>query len=207
LYQSLDHQGALIAVPGFFLTLIGVLLASLGGRDQQLMARLAGHFPGSLPLLAVGWFSVAVSTGLAVYAAVLVAPLMPGAAKWMMVGLALLFAAIELAWQATRRRRSAGRAPPLQEPTRSFFATLMVLVAGQIADAARFMVFALALAMAAPGLVMLGGVLAGGAAISMGWTLAPAELARLAPAWLQGSVAVVLMLAGLTVGLRALGLI
>ena len=191
-------------MPGFFLTLLAVLLAGAGGRDQWLVARLAGRFSGSWPLLLVAWLAVVLSTLMAVWAAVLVAPLMPARAKALMVILALVFAAAEILW----RQRNGGRPQSrLREPTRSFFAALIVLVMGQIVDAPRFLVFALAMATGAPALAALGGVLAGGVTMSVAWGLGESALAHSTVAWLQRGVAGVFLLTALVIVLAAYGLI
>ena len=62
-------------MPGFFLALVTTLLASMGGRDQLLVAQLGGKFGGSVPLLAAGWASAILTAFLAVFAGTLLVPL------------------------------------------------------------------------------------------------------------------------------------
>ena len=169
-----------------------------------MVARLAGRFAGSRPLLLAAWLSVLFSTLLATWAAGVVAPMIPARAKVLMVVLALVFAAGEIAW---RRRPERALPAPLQEPTRSFSATFIVLAMGQIADAPRFLVFALAMATGAPELAALGGVLAGGVALTLAWAFGESALARPLITRLQWVAASVFLLAAIITGLSEYGLL
>ena len=79
-------------------------------------------------------------------------------------------AALELLF--VRPRRSA------DEPTNSLGAFAVVLLAQQLTDAARLLVFALAAASALPQLAALGGAVGGGLSLLGGW-LAGQDLRRL----------------------------
>lgn len=187
-------------MPGFFLTLIAALLASLGARDQLLVAQLAGRFGGSLPLLAAGWLAAICTAALAAFAGTEIALRLPGDGKTMLVAIALIVAAGEMAWRRTRK-------PAPQEPTRSFVATFIVLVVRQIGDAARFLVFALAIVTGEPVLAAAGGALGSGAALSFGWATGEELVGRPVFRTLRLVVAGLLLLAGVATGLVARGLL
>lgn len=187
-------------MPGFFLTLVAALMASLGGRDQMLVAQLSGRFGGSLPLLAAGWFAAMLTCGLAAFVGIELAPLLPGDGKRMLVALALVLAGIEMVWRWARR-------PPPREPTRSFFATAIVLVSRQVGDAPRFLVFALAIATVSPELAAAGGVVGSGVALTLGWAMGEQLIGHRAFRALRLVVAGILLLVGIVTGLTARGLI
>ncbi len=143
----------------FLLALATVFAVSLGGRDQLLVARLAERLGRGGGLLAVGALAAIVSAMAMALAGLVLALTLPGPAADMLVAFGLLFAALELAWQRVDRLP--------QEPTRSLFATFVVLLSRQIGDAARFCVFAFA-AGGSAWLAGAGGALGGIAAIALG---------------------------------------
>ena len=59
----------------------------------------------------------------------------------------------------------------MEEPTASLGALAIVVLAHQITDASRFLIFALAVAFAAPLAAGLGGALAGAASLGLAWVL------------------------------------
>ena len=65
-----------------------------------------------------------------------------------------------------------------REPTRSLFAAGLVLLAHQAADAARFLVLAIALATFAPIPAAVGGALGSAGALAFGWLASGAMLER-----------------------------
>jgi hypothetical protein len=143
---------------GFFLALMACLAVLLPGRECVRVAQLAARLGAGAGLLAALAISAVVSCALAAWAGTLLAPAMPGPARQMLVAFALLLAAVELAWRA---------APPAPaEPTRSAGAMLVVLLASQLTDGARFLVFALAVATGEAVTVALGGALASVAALT-----------------------------------------
>lgn len=165
-------------MPGFFLALVATMLASLGGRDQIVMGQLARSFEKAVPLLAPAWLASLASALLAGAAGAWLAPMMPPGGKAMLVAAALVMGGVELAW---RSRRSARARTAPAEPTRSTVAIFTVLFAHQLGDAARFLVFALAVASAEPALVIAGGALGGGASLTaawLGWDIAAQPAAR-----------------------------
>ena len=142
-------------MPTFFLAWAAVAICSLGSREQLLLARLVELRGGAVGLVAIALPAAALSAALMAWAGATVSALLPDAAKTMLVAFALLAAAVELAWPV--------REKTLREPTQSLFALLVVLVARQIADAARFLVFALAVASGMALLAAIGGALGGAA--------------------------------------------
>lgn len=148
---------------GMLFSLIAVLLASLGARDQATMAGLAEE-RGSGGLLATAIAVCVVSAAVAAIAAVAIAPMLTPKARMIFVAMALALAGLE-------SLVFSPRAKP-EEPTRSLGAFAIVLFAHQLTDAARFLVFALAVATAAPIPAAVGGAAGGAAAMTGAW-LAP----------------------------------
>jgi Ca2+/H+ antiporter, TMEM165/GDT1 family len=181
----------------FLLALTAVLLVSLGGRDQLLVARLTQRNGRGAGLLAVGALASTISAAAMAAAGLALALVLPEPAADMLVAFGLVFAAAELAWP---------RAPKLpDEPTRSLFAALVVLLARQLSDAARFLVFAAA-AGGSAWLAGLGGSLGGAAALAIGAT-AGDDLARWPLRSIRLGLAAALAVAGTVAGLAARGLI
>ncbi len=178
----------------FLFGFAGVLLLSLGARDQILMARLAGRTgPG---VLVAGWLAALASAAIMAWAGAAVADRLAGPAKPMLVAFALGAAAFELAWP--NRERTP------REPTHSIFAALVVLLARQMTDAGRFLVFALAAATALPWLVAAGGALGGGLALGAGY-LVGADLEKAPLRTIRRVLAGIVLLAAIVIGLTARG--
>lgn len=179
-------------MPTFFLAWVAVAVCSLGARDQLLLARLAESRGGAFGLLAIALPAAALSATVMAWAGATVSALLPDAAKTMLVAFALLAAAVELAWPVRQK--------VLLEPTRSLFALLIVLVARQIGDGARFLVFAFAVASGTPFLAAIGGALGGAASALLSVTAAddlprwPLRPIRVALAVVVGTVAIYLAL-------------
>ncbi|ANY21285.1 hypothetical protein A6F68_02795 [Tsuneonella dongtanensis] len=161
----------------FLLALTAVFAVSLGGRDQLLMARLSDRVGKGGGLLVVGALAATVSAMAMAAAGLALTIALPGPAADMLVAIALLFAAFELAWQRPARLP--------EEPTRSLFASFIVLLARQLGDAARFCVFAFA-AGGSAWIAGAGGAVGGTAALALGialgseldrWPLRPIRLA------------------------------
>ncbi|MFA9200550.1 MAG: hypothetical protein ACEQR8_05085 [Cypionkella sp.] len=181
----------------FLLALAAVFAVSLGGRDQLLAARLAQRLGKGGGLLAVGALASTGSALAMAAAGLAMALVLPGAAADMLVAIALLVASIELAWH--RRPRLP------DEPTRSLFATFLVLLARQLGDAARFCVFAFA-AGGSAWLAGIGGALGGTAALALAVALA-GELEAWPLRAIRLALAAVLLVAAVTVGLAARGIV
>ena len=184
---------------GFFLALVACLAVELPGRDGVRVAQLAARLGPGAGLLAAIWASAMATSVIAVFAATLIGPAMPGPARQMLLAFALALGALELAL------RRAPRAP--EEPTRSTGAMLLVLLAAQLTDGARLLLLALAIATKAPLAVAAGGALASGAVLTLA-ALAGAQW----PAFLRQrpcrlAVAGVLLAFGIITGLDARGLL
>ena len=181
----------------FLFAFAAVALVSIGGRDQMLAARLAERLGRGVGPIVAGAAASAASAFLMAVAGLSLALVLPGAAADMLVAIALLIAAAELAF------RSPARLP--EEPTRSLFAIFLVLFARQAGDAARFLVFAFA-AGGSAWLAGAGGALGGAAALGIGWA-AGGELERAPLRALRLSLAGCIGVAAVVLGLQARGII
>ncbi len=179
----------------FLFTLLLVFAVSLGGRDQLVVARLSDALAQSWPLLVVGGLVSLVSAGVMTFAGATLADILPPRAADMLVAFALAIAAFELFWPV--------RVKPLDEPTRSLGAAGIVLLARQIGDAARFVIFAFAAEATYPVVTVIGGALGGVAALALGWMMG-AELERKIPLRVvRLAFGVCLIVAALIIGLNA----
>ena len=186
-------------MPSFLFAFVAVALCSLGARDQLLVAQLAEARSKAGGLLAVALPVAALSAAFMGWAGAFVADLLPDAAAAMLVAFALLAAAFELAWP------NRERAP--REPTHSLFALGIVLLARQLSDAARFLVFAFAAATGVPLLAALGGALGGMAALVLAIVLKGELLAKWPLRPLRLALSALVGLAGVIIGLSARGLL
>lgn len=184
-------------MPWFLFAFLAVALVSTGGRDQMLVARLAERLGQGAGLLAAGVAASAASAALMAAAGLSLALVLPGAAADMLVAIALLFAAFELV------RRPNPKLP--EEPTRSLFATFVVLLARQVGDAARFLVFAFA-AGGSAWLAGAGGALGGAAALALAWAVGP-ELQRAPLRSIRLMLAACVAAAAIVTALQARGII
>ncbi|WP_435416911.1 hypothetical protein WAB17_08410 [Parerythrobacter aurantius] len=173
-----------------------VLLVSLGARDQLLMAQLSGRTgPG---VLVAGLLAALASSCLMAWAGTVVAAQLFPEAGRMLIAIALAVAAVELAWPI--------RSQPLREPTHSVFAAFLVLLARQIGDAGRFIVFAVSAWTALPWLAAAGGALGGAGALAIGWAMGPALGQTLPLRAIRRVLSAVLFLAALAIGLDVRGM-
>ena len=181
----------------FLFAFAAVFAVSLGGRDQLLAARLAERLGKGGGLLVVGVLASTLSAFAMAVAGLALALALPGPAADMLVAIGLLLAAAELAWPRS------GRLP--EEPTRSLFATFVVLLARQIGDGARFLVFAFA-AGGSAWLAGAGGAVGGSVAIALG-VAASSELPGWPLRWLRAGLSAALAITGLFIGLKVRGII
>lgn len=186
-------------MPSLFLALLASALAAFGTRQARLVAQLSARLGGSPGLLAACWLTAAATSALAAWGGGLVEPVLTGPGKTMFVAAALAMAAIELAWPMRRK--------PPAEPTRSLGAIALVLAAGQAADAARFLVLALAVATGNAMLAGVGGALGSGAVLTLAWTLGAEWEARLPLAAIRLGLGGVFLIAALVVAMSARGII
>ncbi len=154
----------------FLLSLVMVFAIALAGRDAAVMAALAERLGRAPLLLAAGMACAGLSAALMAWLGSTFAALLPYRAAQMMVAFALGFAALELALPV--------KSMPPAEPTRSLGAIALVLLARQLGDAARFVVFAFAALAHLPWVSGLGGALAGAGALWLAWSLGATGLAR-----------------------------
>ena len=171
----------------------------LGGATARTTARMAQALGASAGLLGACWMAAIATSALAAWAGTWLAPQMAPAGKAMFVALALALAAVELLF--TRDR------PAPTEPTRSLGAIALVLLAGQVTDAARFFVLALALATAVPAFVAVGGALGSGAVLTAAWAMAGDWDTRLPRRAIRRAAGGLLGLAAIVVALSARGVI
>lgn len=141
----------------FLLALLAALVAGLGARDQMVVVQLAARRGRGLGLLITVMAVALLSAVVAGWLGGQVAPQLLPRARTYMVAMALGLAALELV--VLRPGRQAA------EPTESLGALAVVLLAHQVTDGARLLVFAIAAASAVPVLAILGG--AAGCGLSM----------------------------------------
>jgi putative Ca2+/H+ antiporter (TMEM165/GDT1 family) len=180
---------------GFLLALVLVFVLALGGRDQVLVARWAEALGNGLPLLLTAIACAVLSAAAMACVGAEFAALLPRRAAEMLVAFALGFAALELAMPV--------KAKTPREPTRSLGAIAIVLLARQIGDGARFVVFALAAWASLPLAAGFGGALGGAAAVALGWSVGAAGLARWPLRAVRLVLAAGLLVAALFIGLNA----
>jgi hypothetical protein len=186
-------------MPSLFLALIASALATLGTRQARLMAQLSARLGGGAGLLSVGWLSSIATSVLAAWAGIAIAGQMPPAGKMMFVAVALALAGLELVWPMRK-------APP-SEPTRSLGAIAIVLFAGQITDAARFLILAIGVATANWPLAGAGGALGSAAVLTVAWTLGTGWETRVPLRAVRLVLAALFIVAAAYVGMTARGII
>jgi len=157
-------------VSGFLFSLLAALVASLGARDQLLVARLTAANGARPFLLVTAVLTAALTCALAAWAGARLLGEIAPALRGTVAALGLIAAGGEMLLLGPGR--------PPAEPTRSLAAAAIVLLAHQVTDAARLLVFGLAVALAAPVPAGIGGAVGSAAALALGW-LAPRWPARL----------------------------
>lgn len=180
---------------GFLLSLLLVAALATGGRDQWLGALWSDALGRSLPLLCVAVLSAGLGAAAMAWVGAGFAALLPPRAGQMLVAFALGLAAIELALPV--------RVKPPQEPTRSLPALLVVLLARQLGDGARFGIAALAAWTSAPLTAGLGGALRGAAAAALGWSVGAGTLTQWPLRTVRRILAAGLLVAALFIGIDA----
>jgi putative Ca2+/H+ antiporter (TMEM165/GDT1 family) len=179
----------------FYFAFLAVLLAGLGARDQATVAALSQR-QGARPGVLLTGIAVSIATAtFAAWAGSFAVPLLGAKARLVMVAIALLLAALESLWPFATRR--------MEEPTASLGALAIVVLAHQLTDAARFLIFALAVATDAPLAAGIGGAAGGAVSLAAAWMLPElfaAPRIRLARRVVGG----VLLLLALVVAFRAL---
>jgi hypothetical protein len=147
-------------VTAAFLAFLAALLSGVGARDQMLLGGLAARRPVPPMLLAVALSTTVLAAVVAAKTAQVLSPMLIPDARVMFAGLAALLAGAECL--VIRPRRTP------EEPTRSVFAAAIVLLAHQLTDGARFLIFAIAVATAVPTGAALGGAAGGVGTVLIG---------------------------------------
>lgn len=153
---------------GFLLALIAIFVAGFGGRDQVLVAEFAERQGQRPALLLVALTSAVLAACAAIWLAGAFVPQMTPPVRRMLAVLALGLAALEMLLI------KPGRTP--KEPTQSLGAFGIVLLAQQLMDAPRFLLFAISVASTLPGAAGLGGAVGGAAVVALGWAAGQALL-------------------------------
>lgn len=182
---------------GFFFAFLAVALASIGARDQITLARLVNRNGPNTALLVLACLCACAASAFAAWAGSTIAPGMTPNARSFLAALALGWAGAE------SLLLTPGRKP--EEPTRSLGAASVVLLAHQLTDAARFLIFALAVAFNAPPAAGLGGATASVAMLATAFAL-PEYCEWQTLRWPRRAVGMVLVAAALWLGLGAMGM-
>ena len=177
----------------FLLTLILTFAIAFGGRDQMIIAQFSDATGRPVELLVLGMACAAATGTVMALAGWQIAALLPDRAANMLVAIALVIAAFELAWPVRLRA--------MKEPTRSYVAIATVLVFRQLLDAARFLIFAFAAQAIYPAVTIIGGALGGMAAIALGWVTGQRRLDAFPLYYLRVAMAACSIVAGLFIGL------
>lgn len=179
----------------FLLSLVLVFAIAAGGRDSHVMAGLSDGLGRAPLLLATGIGCALASAALMAWLGATFAAMLPYTAAQMLVAFALCLAALELVLPLRIKQPA--------EPTRSLGAIALVLLARQIGDAARFIIFALAALAHFPAFSALGGGIAGAGALALAWSQGADGMARLRPSLWRRVLAVCLFVAAILLGVNA----
>lgn len=175
-------------MPAFYLTFLAVLLAGFGARDQVTIAALSKRQGGRPGILVVALLSALATAVFAAFAAHWMLGELPPPARTIFAAIALGMAGGESLLLAPRRE--------FREPTHSLGALLIVLLAHQVTDAARFIVFGMGVGMGAPLASGAAGLLGGAVLVCLAWAM-PAWLGQPLQRWIRRlSGAVLLCVAG-----------
>lgn len=183
-------------MPAFYLSFLAVLLAGLGGRDQVLIMALTqaqGRRPG---VLIVALASCVLTALFAAWVSTVLLTQLPPPAR-------AVFAAIALGLAGAESLVLAARPAP-REPTHSLGALLLVLVASQVTDAPRFLVFGMSVAMAAPVPAGLAGIVGGAGLCILAWAF-PQALQKGRVHWVRRGMGAILLLAAFWVLVQEFG--
>ncbi|WP_404482415.1 hypothetical protein [Novosphingobium sp. BL-52-GroH] len=185
-------------MPAFYLTLIAVLLAGIGARDQVTIAGLALRQGRRPAVLVVAIVTAALTALFAAYAARFMLEQLPPPARTIFAAIALGMAGLESMVLAPRRDP--------REPTNSLGALALVLLAAQVTDAARFVVFGMGVGLAGPWAAGAAGVLGGGILVTFAWAR-PELLGTPAARWTRRLVGALLLLVAITMFLSKSGIL
>lgn len=186
-------------MPALLLAFIATTIAALGNKDQMIVGDMSDKLGRSSALLAAAWACSALTAVLMSWSGSMLAAIMPSNGKLMLIAFALGISAFELAWPV--------RYKPMKEPTRSLGAVFIVLIARQIGDAPRFLIFALAVGMGAPTMAAIGGAIGGGLALTLAWLLGRHEMMGWPLRKIRLSLALIIGMAAIYTGLSARAII
>lgn len=179
-----------------YLTLMAVLFSGFGARDQvRIAARSLQHGPRLAVLVPVVAISIATAV-FAAWAATLIAPLLPPPARLVLLAMALLFAGGESLVLVPRYRPA--------ETSPSLGVLVITVLAHQLTDSARFLVFGIAVATNAALPAGIGGALGGVVLIVGAWGF-PALFTHPRTRLMRRLAGVILMVLAVYVGLQAFG--
>ena len=179
----------------FLLALILTFVIAFGGREQLIVAQFSSATDRNVPLVLIAIACAIATACVMAYAGAAIAAILPRRAAEMLVAFALIAGAVELAWPV--------KIEPMIEPTRSYVAIGAVLVFRQMQDAARFAIFALAAWAVFPTTAMIGGAIAGTAAVILGWSLGIDTLRKMPLRAIRLTLSVCMIIAGIVIGLNA----
>ena len=179
-----------------YLAILAVLLSGFGARDHVKIAGLSLR-QGQRPAVFVTGALVCIATAaFAGWAAAYIAPVMAPEARLFLSAIALGLAGAESLIFAPRDKPG--------EPTHSLGALAIVLLSHQLTDAARFLIFGIAVAANAPLAAGLGGALGGIVLIGWSWAF-PQHVIAGRTRTVRRSIGVFLLCLGVYVGLTAIG--
>ena len=179
----------------FLLALIIPFLIALGGREQMIVAQFSSATDRNVPLLLIAIACAVATAAVMAYAGATIAAILPRQAAEMLVAFALFAGAVELFWPM--------KIKPMKEPTRSYVAIGAVLIFRQMQDAARFAIFAIAAWAVYPTTALLGGAMAGVAAVLLGWSLGVETLQKLPLRAIRIALGLCMIVAAVVIGLNA----
>ena len=145
----------------FYLTFVAVLLSGLAARDQVTVASQSSERGRRWSVLAIAMVVSVLTAAFAGWAAKLIVPLMAPAARVFLCAMSIAFAGVESLLIAPR---GAGR-----EPGQSLGMFTLTVLVHQLTDAARFVIFGIAVAAQAPITAAGGGALGGMALVGAAW--------------------------------------
>ena len=157
----------------FYLTALAVLLSGFAARDQMTVAALTQAQGQRFGVLITGLLCSAIACAITAYVATMFLAILAPPARPILAAIAIGLAGLESLFISTRLK--------VKEPTHSLGALGFVLMARQLTDATRFIVFGLAVGMGAPLAAGLGGGLASFALIAGAWAFAPLFSLRALP--------------------------
>lgn len=185
-------------MPAFYLTLVAVLLAGTGARDQITLAGLALRQSKRPAVLIVAIVTAASTAAVAAYLAHFMLAQLPPPARMIFAAIAVGIAGLESLTLAPRRDP--------REPTNSLGALTLVLFARQLTDSARFVVFGIGVGLAAPWTSGAGGAMGGAILAAFAWTR-PDLLGTPVARWVRRGVGMLLLTVAFTMFLVELGIL